>query len=100
MDSRGGRRSTCARRCSAVQAPIRRTVHTEPVAYLTRGGPGKRTSRNVDTAPRLYSTTVFTGFETCTFGEDLPQVRTGTLHRILATLRNLAIGIIRHTTYC
>jgi len=34
-----------------------------------------------------------------TFGEDLSQVRTGTLPRILATLRNLAIGIIRHTTY-
>ena len=31
-----------------------------------------------------------------TFGEDLSQVRTGTLPRILATLRNLAIGIIRH----
>lgn len=34
-----------------------------------------------------------------TFGEDLSQVRTGTLPRILATLRNLAIGIIRHATY-
>jgi predicted transposase YbfD/YdcC len=34
-----------------------------------------------------------------TFGEDLSQVRTGTLPRILATLRNLAIGMIRHTTY-
>jgi predicted transposase YbfD/YdcC len=34
-----------------------------------------------------------------TFGEDLSQVRTGTLPRVLATLRNLAIGIIRHTTY-
>lgn len=34
-----------------------------------------------------------------TFGEDLSQVRTGTLPRILATLRNLAIGIIRHTSY-
>ena len=34
-----------------------------------------------------------------TFGEDLSQVRTGTLPRILATLRNLAIGIIRDTTY-
>lgn len=34
-----------------------------------------------------------------TFGEDLSQVRTGTLLRILATLRNLVIGIIRHTTY-
>jgi len=34
-----------------------------------------------------------------TFGEDLSQVRTGTLPRILATLRNLAIGIIRHSTY-
>ncbi len=34
-----------------------------------------------------------------TFGEDLSQVRTGTLPRLLATLRNLAIGIIRHTTY-
>ncbi len=34
-----------------------------------------------------------------TFGEDLSQVRTGTLSRILATLRNLAIGMIRHTTY-
>ena len=33
-----------------------------------------------------------------TFGEDLSQVRTGTLPRILATLHNLAIGIIRHTT--
>ena len=33
------------------------------------------------------------------FGEDLSQVRTGTLPRILATLRNLAIGIIRHATY-
>jgi len=33
-----------------------------------------------------------------TFGEDLSQVRTGTLPRVLATLRNLAIGIIRHTT--
>jgi predicted transposase YbfD/YdcC len=34
-----------------------------------------------------------------TFGEDLSQVRTGTLPRFLATLRNLAIGIIRHTTH-
>ena len=34
-----------------------------------------------------------------TFDEDRSQVRTGTLPRILATLRNLAIGIIRHTTY-
>ena len=34
-----------------------------------------------------------------TFGEDLSQVRTGTLPRILATLWNLAIGIIRHATY-
>ncbi len=34
-----------------------------------------------------------------TFGEDLSQVRTGTLPRILVTLRNLAIGMIRHTTY-
>ena len=34
-----------------------------------------------------------------TFGEDLSQVRTGTLPRLLATLRNLAIGIIRHATY-
>lgn len=33
-----------------------------------------------------------------TFGEDLSQARTGTLPRVLATLRNLAIGIIRHTT--
>jgi predicted transposase YbfD/YdcC len=31
-----------------------------------------------------------------TFGEDLSQARTGTLPRVLATLRNLAIGIIRH----
>jgi len=34
-----------------------------------------------------------------TFDEDHSQVRTGTLPRILATLRNLAIGIIRHVTY-
>ena len=34
-----------------------------------------------------------------TFDEDRSQVRTGTLPRILATLRNLAIGIIRHVTY-
>ena len=34
-----------------------------------------------------------------TFDEDRSQVRTGTLPRILATLRNLAIGIIRHATY-
>jgi predicted transposase YbfD/YdcC len=34
-----------------------------------------------------------------TYGEDLSQVRTGTLPRFLATLRNLAIGIIRHATY-
>ena len=34
-----------------------------------------------------------------TFDEDRSQVRTGTLPRVLATLRNLAIGIIRHTTY-
>ena len=33
-----------------------------------------------------------------TFGEDLSQVRAGTLPRILATLHNLAIGIIRHAT--
>ena len=33
-----------------------------------------------------------------TFDEDQSQVRTGTLPRILATLRNLAIGIIRHAT--
>ena len=33
-----------------------------------------------------------------TFDEDRSQVRTGTLPRILATLRNLAIGIIRHAT--
>ncbi|MHB8191562.1 MAG: ISAs1 family transposase [Ferrimicrobium sp.] len=31
-----------------------------------------------------------------TFDEDRSQVRTGTLPRILATLRNLAIGIIRY----
>ena len=31
--------------------------------------------------------------------EDRSQVRTGTIPRVLATLRNLAIGIIRHTTY-
>jgi predicted transposase YbfD/YdcC len=34
-----------------------------------------------------------------TFDEDRSQVRTGTLPRILATLRNLAIGIIRYATY-
>jgi hypothetical protein len=34
-----------------------------------------------------------------TFDEDRSQVRTGTLPRVLATLRNLAISIIRHTTY-
>ena len=34
-----------------------------------------------------------------TFDEDRSQVRTGTLPRILATLRNLAIGIIRHAAY-
>jgi len=34
-----------------------------------------------------------------TFDEDRSQVRTGTLPRVLATLRNLAIGIIRHATY-
>ncbi|EQD40768.1 transposase IS4 family protein, partial [mine drainage metagenome] len=34
-----------------------------------------------------------------TFDEDRSQVRTGTLPRILATLRNLAIGIIRHATH-
>jgi hypothetical protein len=34
-----------------------------------------------------------------TFGEDLSQVRTGTRPRILATLRNLATGIIDHITY-
>jgi hypothetical protein len=34
-----------------------------------------------------------------TFDEDRSQVRTGTLPRILVTLRNLAIGIIRHTAY-
>ena len=33
-----------------------------------------------------------------TFDEDRSQVRTGTIPRVLATLRNLAIGIIRHTT--
>jgi len=34
-----------------------------------------------------------------TFGEDRSQVRTGTLPRVLTTLSNLAIGIIRHTAY-
>jgi hypothetical protein len=34
-----------------------------------------------------------------TFDEDRSQVRTGALPRVLATLRNLAIGIIRHATY-
>jgi len=34
-----------------------------------------------------------------TFDEDRSRIRTGTLPRILATLRNLAIGIIRHATY-
>lgn len=34
-----------------------------------------------------------------TYDEDRSQVRTGTLPRVLATLRNLAIGIIRHATY-
>ena len=34
-----------------------------------------------------------------TFDEDRSQVRTGTIPRVLATMRNLAIGIIRHTTY-
>jgi len=33
-----------------------------------------------------------------TFDEDRSQVRTGTLPRVLATLRNLAIGIIRYAT--
>jgi len=33
-----------------------------------------------------------------TFDEDRSQVRTGTLPRVLATLRNLAIGIIGHAT--
>ncbi|CCH72670.1 hypothetical protein BN11_1880004 [Nostocoides australiense Ben110] len=31
-----------------------------------------------------------------TFDEDRSQVRTATLPRIMATLRNLAIGLIRH----
>ncbi len=34
-----------------------------------------------------------------TFDEDRSQVRTGTVPRVLATLRNLAISIIRHATY-
>lgn len=34
-----------------------------------------------------------------TFDEDRSQVRTGTIPRVLATLRNLAIGIIRNATY-
>ena len=34
-----------------------------------------------------------------TYDEDRSQVRTGTTPRILATLRNLAISIIRHTTH-
>lgn len=34
-----------------------------------------------------------------TFGEDLSQVPTGTLPRILATQRNFAISIIRDATY-
>lgn len=33
-----------------------------------------------------------------TFDEDRSQVRIGTLPRVLATLRNLAIGIIPHAT--
>jgi predicted transposase YbfD/YdcC len=33
-----------------------------------------------------------------TFDEDRSQIRIGTLPRVLATLRNLAIGIIRHAT--
>ena len=32
-----------------------------------------------------------------TYGEDLSQVRVGTTPRVMATLRNLAISIIRHT---
>ncbi|MDA8311404.1 MAG: hypothetical protein M0Z46_12490 [Actinomycetota bacterium] len=34
-----------------------------------------------------------------TFDADRSQVRTGTIPRVLATLRDLAIGIIRHATY-
>jgi hypothetical protein len=34
-----------------------------------------------------------------TFDDYRSQVRTGTIPRVLATLRNLAIGISRHTTY-
>ncbi|MGH9110031.1 MAG: ISAs1 family transposase [Acidimicrobiales bacterium] len=34
-----------------------------------------------------------------TFDEDRSQVRTGTMPRFLASLRNLAIGVIRHATY-
>ena len=34
-----------------------------------------------------------------TFDEDRSQVRTGTVPRILATLRNLAISMIRHATH-
>ena len=34
-----------------------------------------------------------------TFDEDRSQVRTGTLPRVLATLRNLAISAIRHAAY-
>jgi len=34
-----------------------------------------------------------------TFDEDRSQVRTGTIPRVLATLDNLAIGIIRHASY-
>jgi predicted transposase YbfD/YdcC len=32
-----------------------------------------------------------------TYGEDLSQIRVGTIPRVMATLRNLAISIIRHT---
>lgn len=32
-----------------------------------------------------------------TYGEDLSQVRVGTTPRVMATLRNLAISMIRHT---
>lgn len=34
-----------------------------------------------------------------TFDEGRSQLRTGTIPRVLATLRNRAIGIIRHATY-
>ena len=41
------------------------------------------------------SKTVCTGSATSTYGEDLSQVRTGSGPRVMATLRNLALAILR-----